>query len=131
MIESQPGNGRQDNGDGGPVAPWWQQKNPRISEIENEDEPKAPSYSAPANDPPVRRSWVPPQPPPVAMPEAAEAIRRPKSSAPKELSDDELLERSSDGIGELQRITKISEMGGSVEVGSGSSGMSSSEIQDA
>ncbi|XP_062116276.1 peroxisomal membrane protein PEX14 isoform X2 [Humulus lupulus] len=118
------------NGDG-PV-PWWQQKNPRITEIESEDELKTRSYGPPTSEQPIRRSWVPPQPPPVAMPEAAEAIRRPKSLAQKELSaDDQSETRSSDVTDELQRITKISESGGPVESYTGSSSMNSSEIQEA
>jgi peroxin-14 len=118
------------NGDG-PV-PWWQQKNPRITEVESEDELKTRSYGPPTTEQPIRRSWVPPQPPPVAMPEAAEAIRRPKSLSQKELSaDDQSETRSSDVTDELQRITKISESGGPVESYSESSLMNSSEIQEA
>ena len=90
------------------------------------------SYGAQTSEQPIRRSWVPPQPPPVAMPEAAEAIRRPKPLVQRELSDDDRFEtRSSDGTDELQRITKISESGGAVEVNGGSSMLSSSEIQEA
>ncbi|XP_020230319.1 peroxisomal membrane protein PEX14 isoform X2 [Cajanus cajan] len=72
----------QDGGDN--QVPWWQIKNARIKEIDNETE-----YSgAPAasSQPPVQRAWVPPQPPPIAMPEAAEAIRRPKTVVQKEVT---------------------------------------------
>uniref|UniRef100_I1KCG2 Peroxisomal membrane protein PEX14 n=1 Tax=Glycine max TaxID=3847 RepID=I1KCG2_SOYBN len=69
----------QDNGDN--TVPWWQTKNVRIKEIDNEIEYNgAPAASSPQ---PVQRAWVPPQPPPIAMPEAAEAIRRPKQGSPK------------------------------------------------
>ncbi|GMI99469.1 PEROXISOME DEFECTIVE 2, peroxin 14 [Hibiscus trionum] len=110
-------------------TPWWQRKNVRITEIENEDEVKAVGpYGVRTNEqPPVQRTWVPPQPPPVAMAEAAEAIRRPKS-APKEtvmqeqLADDQSAARPSEVSDELQRITKMSESAGAVEVnGTGNS----------
>ncbi|KAK6920713.1 Peroxisome membrane anchor protein Pex14p, N-terminal [Dillenia turbinata] len=115
------------NGDN--PAPWWQRKNVKITEIE-QDETKSAPYSMPANDRPIQRTWVPPQPPPVAMPAAAAAIRQPKSSIQRDqLTDDQLLARASDGTDELQRITKISESGGSLEMNGGSSGQDSSEIQ--
>ncbi|XP_024024492.1 peroxisomal membrane protein PEX14 isoform X2 [Morus notabilis] len=127
----------QDNGinyssNGDSSVPWWQRRNPRITEIENEDEFKSGSYSTQTTEVPVRRAWVPPQPPPVQMAEAAEAIRRPKPSVQKESSDDDQLEASSAGVtDELQRVTKVSESGGAVEINGGSSGLSSSEIQEA
>ncbi|PON73775.1 Peroxisomal membrane protein [Parasponia andersonii] len=127
----------QDNGlgyssNGDSSGPWWQRKNPRITEIENDDEFKTGSYGAQTSEQPIRRSWVPPQPPPVAMPEAAEAIRRPKSLAQKEPSADDQLEAQPSAItDELQRITKISESGGAVEINGGSLVMNSSEIQEA
>ncbi|KAK8618047.1 hypothetical protein V6N13_115922 [Hibiscus sabdariffa] len=104
-------------------TPWWQQKNVRITEIENEDEVKdAGSYGVKTNEQPsVQRTWVPPQPPPVAMLEAAEAIRRPKS-APKEttmqeqLADELSAARPSEVTDELQRITKISRSAGAMEI---------------
>ncbi|KAM7272551.1 hypothetical protein ACFE04_027214 [Oxalis oulophora] len=104
-------------------VPWYR-KSAHLTEIEKEFEPK----SAPYNVQP--RTWVPPQPPPVAMAEAAEAIRRPKSAAKKEQAAD-----SSEGMGELERITAISESGGAVKTNGSSSGveingngLSSSEI---
>ncbi|KAK9278674.1 hypothetical protein L1049_028248 [Liquidambar formosana] len=112
-------------------VPWWQQKNVRITEIETEKELKTASDGVVTSERPAQRTWVPPQPPPVAMPEAAAAIRQPKLPIRKELvTDDQLLARSSDGIDELQRITKISESGGVVEINGGSSGLNSSEIQE-
>lgn len=94
---------------------WWQQKNARITEIETEDESRTASYTA-SNEPPIQRSWVPPQPPSIVMPEAAAAIRQPKSSAPKQpIVNDESESQPSEEIDELQRITKMAESG-SVEI---------------
>ncbi|XWS37485.1 hypothetical protein CRYUN_Cryun19dG0046900 [Craigia yunnanensis] len=130
----------QDNGlnylvDDESSTPWWQPKNVRITEIENEDEFKAGPYGVRTNEQPVQRSWVPPRPPPVAMPEAAEAIRQPKSSAQKEtatqeLAGDQSVARPLEVTDELQRITKISESAGAVEMNGGLSGMNSTEIQE-
>lgn len=114
----------QDNGlnylNGDSSVPWWQRKTPSITEIENEDEIKAASSQVVRQ--PVQRAWVPPQPPPVAMPEAAEAIRRPKPSVQREsLGNDQLVARSSsDATDELQRVTKISKSGGALEMNNGS-----------
>lgn len=126
----------QDNGvtyqiDGESNAPWWQRKGARISEIENEDEPKSGTYGAVTTEVPVQRRWVPPQPPPVAMPEAAEAIRRPKQFVQKEQpADDQNGSTPTDAAEELQRITKISESGGALELNGGGSGIDSGEIQE-
>ncbi|KAK6249486.1 Peroxisome membrane anchor protein Pex14p [Theobroma cacao] len=131
----------QDNGlnylvDDESSTPWWQRKNVRITEVENEDELKAGPYGVKTNEPPVQRTWVPPQPPPVAMPEAAEAIRRPKSSALKEaakqeeLAEDQSVARPLEATDELNRITKISESAGAVEINGGFSSMNSTEIQE-
>ncbi|KAK6924857.1 Peroxisome membrane anchor protein Pex14p, N-terminal [Dillenia turbinata] len=125
----------QDNGvtyemNGDNPAPWWQRKNVNITEI-GQDETKTAPYSIPANDRPLQRTWVPPLPPPVAMPEAAAAIRQPKSTIQRDrLTDDQLLARASEGTDELQRITKISESGGALEMNDASSGQYSSEIQE-
>ncbi|CAL5444641.1 unnamed protein product [Camellia sinensis] len=145
----------QDNGlvnqlNGDSSVPWWQRKNVRITEIGNEDESKI-GYSGVLTERPVQRSWVPPQPPPVAMPEAAAAIRQPKKPlSQKQLADDGMVANPSDSPDELQRITKISESGGVVDVNGGyprldrqfsesggvadpnggSSGMHTSEIQE-
>lgn len=113
----------------GDSSTWWQQKNSRITEIETEDESRTASYTA-SNEQPIQRTWVPPQPPPIAMPEAAAAIRQPKSSIQREsLVNDQSVSRPSDEIDELQRITKISESGGVVEIKEESSGLNSSEMQ--
>ncbi|XP_027367501.1 peroxisomal membrane protein PEX14-like isoform X2 [Abrus precatorius] len=76
-------------------VPWLQTKNVRIKEIDNEIEYNgSPSVSSVQ---PVQRVWVPPQPPPVVMPEAAEAIRRPKPVVQKEVTpDDRSVPHSSD-----------------------------------
>ncbi|KAM3751696.1 hypothetical protein ACB098_04G129500 [Castanea mollissima] len=122
----------QDNGvtyqlNGDSSVPWWQQKNVKITEIENGDELKAGIYGQRFSEPPVQRSWVPPQPPPVAMPEAAEAIRRPKPAVQREqLVDDQSVTNPSDVTDELLRVTKISESGGAMEVNGGSSVLNSS-----
>nr|GMD33061.1 peroxisomal membrane protein PEX14-like isoform X1 [Ipomoea batatas] len=109
--------GVQDNNqfNGSASTPWWQRKNARATEIESEDEQRFGGPSGvPTNERAPPRSWVPPQPPPVAMAESAAAIRQPKKSAlPKDqLTDDQLLGRSSEISDDLQRITKISESGG-------------------
>ncbi|XP_026421657.1 peroxisomal membrane protein PEX14-like isoform X1 [Papaver somniferum] len=102
------------NGDG--MEPSWQRKNVRISEYEAEDESKS-SYRAPATEQVVRRAWVPPQPPPIAMAEAATAIRQPKQIIQPERSDEEkLIAYPSVEVNELQRITKLAESGGQVEI---------------
>uniref|UniRef100_A0A7N0TZS2 Peroxisomal membrane protein PEX14 n=1 Tax=Kalanchoe fedtschenkoi TaxID=63787 RepID=A0A7N0TZS2_KALFE len=100
------------NGNGSVIG--RQQRNSGVTEIETENESRVPAV---AKDSPVVRRWVPPQPPPVVMPEAAEAIRRPKSipKEPQPTYDDRASVQSSDGADELQRITKISELGGSSE----------------
>ncbi|KAF3437035.1 hypothetical protein FNV43_RR19788 [Rhamnella rubrinervis] len=120
----------QSNGDSS--APWLQRKNVRITEIENEDEVKAVSYGGRTSERPIQRTWVPPQPPPILMAEAAEAIRRPKQSAQKDLlTDDQLVAQASDVSDELQRVTKVSESGGAIESNGGSSALNSTEIQEA
>lgn len=126
------------NGDS-TVSRWQQQqrKNPRITEIENEV--NGGSYGVRTSEQPVQRTWVPPQPPPVAMAAAAEAIRRPKPSVQKEqLGNDlpfshpsEVTDGPSQGTDELQRITKIAESGGAPEQINGSSPLgSTTEIQE-
>lgn len=125
----------QDNGvtyqlDGETTVPWWQRKNARITEIGNEDEPKPGPYGGRINEQPAQRAWVPPQPPPVAMPEAAEAIRRPKPSIQKDqLADDKSVSLPTDATDELQMITKISESGSAVDINGEGSGLNTSEIQ--
>ncbi|XP_071709833.1 peroxisomal membrane protein PEX14-like [Rutidosis leptorrhynchoides] len=100
------------NGEG--AAPWWQQKNAQVNEVEPEENKIG--YSGQTSERPIQRSsWVPPQPPPVAMAEAAAAIRQPKKSTyekEQQLTDDQFLARSAEITDELQRVTKISESGG-------------------
>ncbi|OVA09834.1 Peroxisome membrane anchor protein Pex14p [Macleaya cordata] len=119
------------NGDSTEQPPW-QRKNVRISEIEPEDESKMASYRATSNEQQVvRRAWVPPQPPPIAMPEAATAIRQPKPSIQTDRSgDDKLIARPSDEVDELQRITKFSELGGEVEINNVNAGQSLAEVRE-
>lgn len=125
----------QDNGlshqsDDESSVPWWQRKNVKISEVD-EDEIKAGPYGVRANGTPVQRTWVPPQPPPVVMPEAAEAIRRPKPLFPTEQSaSQQSASQTSEVTDELQRITKISEAGGLEEIKGEGSVQNSSEIQE-
>ncbi|KAL6497470.1 hypothetical protein OROGR_029399 [Orobanche gracilis] len=109
-------------------VPWWQQKKVTITEIETSDEQGSASQNVSSNNdkPPVQRSWVPPQPPPIVMPEAAAAIRRPKKSSL--LDDDQLLAQSTDITNERQKITKISESGGSMDANIETSGVQSDEI---
>nr|KJB53149.1 hypothetical protein B456_008G295200 [Gossypium raimondii] len=130
---------RQDNGlnylvDDESSTPWWQRKNVRITEIENENENEVKAAAGPygvRTEQPVQRTWVPPQPPPVAIPEAAEAIRRPKPLASKEQSaDEQSMVHPAEPIDELQRITKISESGGSVEMNVGFPSGTSSDVQE-
>ena len=113
-------------------GPWWQQKNPRSADfgyetttarsigIRNETSTTEPAAIQ------KQRSWVPPQPPPVVMPEAAEAIRRPK---PQAKIDQEVVAAASDdqsGVSdELQKVTKFSESGGD-----GSGRLEITEIQE-
>lgn len=115
------------NGDSS--TPWWQRKNARITEIEAENEQKFGSTAAPTEVRPVHRSWVPPQPPPVAMPEAVAAIRQPKKLLfqKEKLTDDELVAHSLEISDDLQRITKISESGGLTEVNGSSFGQQLSD----
>ncbi|XP_008806902.1 peroxisomal membrane protein PEX14-like isoform X1 [Phoenix dactylifera] len=70
--------------------PSWRRKTVRITEIESEaDEPRQSSHRTGANERPNYQGWVPPQPPSIVMPEAAAAIRQPKSSIQKQESGDE------------------------------------------
>lgn len=104
----------QSNGD--TPVPWWQRKNVRIQEIDNEYEHTAEPYGAQSSQQPLRHSWVPPQPPPLAIPEAAEAIRRPKPAVPKEQApDNQSSAHSSDMSNEPQRISLISDSEGAIE----------------
>ncbi|XP_051123241.1 peroxisomal membrane protein PEX14 [Andrographis paniculata] len=113
-----------DNNNGDDAVPWWQRKNVRITEMDDQKSGGAPI---------PRSSWVPPQPPPVAMPEAAAAIRQPKKSSyqTEQMTDEQVLGRSVDGTDELQRITRISESGGaSLENHGDNSGLDSIDAQN-
>ncbi|KAF1887965.1 hypothetical protein Lal_00023974 [Lupinus albus] len=117
------------NGDD-PV-PWWQRKNVRIQEIDSQNEYNRAPYAATSSQQPVQRAWVPPQPPPIAMPEAAEAIRRPKLVVQKEqVSDNQSVSQSSEVSDEVNRISKPSESEGAVEESTISSLLNSGEIQE-
>ncbi|KAL7115257.1 hypothetical protein ACP275_04G173200 [Erythranthe tilingii] len=100
--------GKQSNAD--EASSWWQRKNVRITDGNHN------------NERPVQRSWVPPRPPAVAMPEAAAAIRHRNKPSNDEkegkMIGDQLRKStpSPDVTDELQRITKISESGGPEEV---------------
>ncbi|KAJ1384469.1 Winged helix-like DNA-binding domain superfamily [Sesbania bispinosa] len=127
VLHSQVNGKEQDNGDN-PV-PWWQTKNVRIKEIDNEIE----YNGAPAafNQKPAQRMWVPPQPPPVVMPEAAEAIRRPKPVVQKELMpDDQSVAQSSDISDGVEGISKQFKSEGTIEGSKINPLLSSSETQD-
>lgn len=129
--ENYDGNGHVNHMNGDSGNTWWQQqKSVKISEIETVEENKT-VFSGVASERPIQRSWVPPQPPPVVMAEAAAAIRQPKKSPfqKEQLTDDQFLARSSELTDELQRITKISESGGVTEANGGSSTIETSEIQ--
>ncbi|KAK7350617.1 hypothetical protein VNO77_09434 [Canavalia gladiata] len=81
------------NGDN--PAPWWQSKNIRIKEID--DDIVYNGKRAASSQQRVQRVWVPPQPPPIAVPEAAEAIRHSKPVVQKEvMPDDQSVAHSSD-----------------------------------
>lgn len=89
----------------------WLQKNVKITEIEPEiDDQRTVSYGTMASDDrPLRPRWVPPQPPSVAIPEAAAAIRQPKPLIQKEQSGDEQVKHTDNGNDEMLRITKESD----------------------
>lgn len=111
---------------GNASVPWWQKRNVNITEIDN-NELKVGSSSGISAEKPVQRAWVPPQPPPVALPEAAEAIRRPKPTIQKEQFTDEQLATQPNVTDELLKATKVSESGGAIDYEN--MGVSSSEIQ--
>ncbi|XP_077244101.1 peroxisomal membrane protein PEX14-like isoform X2 [Tasmannia lanceolata] len=122
----------QDNGTSNGTEPWWRHKTVKITEIEEErDNPRTTSNGMRTIERPVQRGWVPPQPPPIAMAEAAAAIRQPKSSIQKEKSGDEqLTTHSDDGIDEMQRITRVSEPEIEIESSSGVVDRNPPEIQE-
>ncbi|KAF3512720.1 hypothetical protein F2Q69_00005102 [Brassica cretica] len=111
-------------------GPWWQQKNPRSTDFGYETTasrsigiPNETNTMEPAALP-RQRSWVPPQPPPVVMTEAAEAIRRPKPQA--KIDQEAAASDDQSGVSdELQKINKFSETGGD-----GSGNLQITEIQE-
>ncbi|KAJ8641905.1 hypothetical protein MRB53_018599 [Persea americana] len=105
-------NGKSLTSEGDHPEHWWRQKTVRITEIEPEtdDQRAAASYGTiGTDDGPVHRQWVPPQPPSVAIPEAAAAIRQPKPFTRKEQSGNEQLKHSDDGNAETPGITRTTE----------------------
>lgn len=106
---------------------WSQTKNVRITETDNVIEYNgAPAASS---QQPVQRVWVPPQPPPVAMSAAAEAIRRPKPIVPKEsMTADQPVTHSADISDGVEIISK-SKSEGAIESIRVNSLVSSGEIQ--
>lgn len=110
----------QSNGDD--PTPWWQKKNVRIREIDEIEYNGAPNGST-SSQQPLQRVWVPPQPPPIAMAGAAEAIRRPKQAVQKEqASDNQSVAQSSDISNGEHEIPKPSESEGAVEGSNAGSG---------
>ncbi|XP_074582538.1 peroxisomal membrane protein PEX14-like isoform X1 [Curcuma longa] len=85
------------NGNGYDISePWWSKKNVKITEIETEEQQKQLLYGSESNERPKQRGWVPPQPPAIVMPGAADAIRRPKPLAQKQPTGDAQSVASSD-----------------------------------
>lgn len=115
VLASQPSgemlsSGNMENGSHDSSEPWWKKKTVKISEVESDSEEtrrqqqQQPQPSFPYNgggsvDRPVQRIWVPPQPPGVVVPEAAAAIRQPKSAGQKHHLDGAA--RSDDGEGSV------------------------------
>ncbi|MED6144431.1 hypothetical protein PIB30_015645 [Stylosanthes scabra] len=94
-----------DNSDN--AVPWWQSKNAGIREIDNGVENNG--YGTASGQQPIKRTWVPPQPPPVVMSEAAEAIRRPKPLVQKEQTlDDQSVPHSSDVSDKVMKSSELS-----------------------
>ncbi|XP_074572856.1 peroxisomal membrane protein PEX14-like isoform X2 [Curcuma longa] len=72
------------------VEPWRSKQSIQISEIESE--PEEQFYDAVRSiGSPMKRGWVPTEPPAFLMPEAADAIKQPKSSTQRQQSVDDLL----------------------------------------
>lgn len=115
VLASQPSgemlsSGNMENGSHDSSEPWWKKKTVKISEVESDSEetrrqqqqqqqPSFPYNGGGSVDRPVQRIWVPPQPPGVVVPEAAAAIRQPKSAGQKHHLDGAA--RSDDGEGSV------------------------------
>ncbi|KAG6502851.1 hypothetical protein ZIOFF_035140 [Zingiber officinale] len=79
------------------VEPWRSKQSIQISEIESD--PEEQFYDAVRSiGSPMKRGWVPTEPPAFLMPEAADAIRQPKSSTQRQQSGDDSLMISSSNI---------------------------------
>lgn len=107
----------------------WQRRNPSTTEVDNSNS----SIFRTAEKVTVQqRPWAPPGTPPISLAGAEEAILRTKQTTQKDplYSDDS--HSSADATSdELQRVTRISESGGSVlEMNGGSSVTTSTEIQE-
>ncbi|RYQ87464.1 hypothetical protein Ahy_B09g094983 isoform A [Arachis hypogaea] len=114
-----------DNSDN--AVPRWQAKNARIREIDNGVENNG--YNAASSQQPIKRTWVPPQPPPVVMSEAAEAIRRPKPLVQKEqILDDQSVHHSSDISDKVMESSELSKSEGQMEGSSTNAVLGSAEI---
>ncbi|CAL9199346.1 peroxisomal membrane protein PEX14 isoform X1 [Musa acuminata AAA Group] len=100
--------------------PQWSKKSTKITEIETEGEERKQF-----DERPQQRGWVPPQPPAVVLPEAADAIRRPKPPVQKQQSGDEQSVASSDDGKEREmRTDSVAEA-----ENSGSMALSTSQIE--
>ncbi|KAH0467669.1 hypothetical protein IEQ34_002702 [Dendrobium chrysotoxum] len=103
----------QENGQSQDISsePWWRKKSVKITELEPEGE--EPLRQLTTNDwPSSQRTWVPPQPPSVAIPESAAAIRHPKPSLPiQDLSSgDEKMSKSSINSNAVSQQSEIEEV---------------------
>ncbi|KAL6010967.1 hypothetical protein ACLOJK_001410 [Asimina triloba] len=118
------------SGDGS--EPSWRQKSVRITEMEPNHDDRRTTYRSSSYERPMQRTWVPPLPPPVAMPEAAAAIRQPKSSVPKDvLTEEQLMKSQENGNDQVEQATKAPDSAAVVESFDGISGSNnSSEIQE-
>lgn len=84
---------------------WWNRKT-TFSETEQEAEPRLTSHGVGSKNWPGR-GWVPPQTPSVAMPEAAEAIRKPKPPAQKQQTAASSSSQSSDREDEMTGLVSL------------------------
>ncbi|XP_072999015.1 peroxisomal membrane protein PEX14-like isoform X1 [Typha latifolia] len=111
--------------------PWWRKKVVKINETEPRvEEPRQFPYTTITNERPIQRGWVPPQSPPIAMPEAAAAIRHQKASIHKQQSGDVRSVASSDD-GETGMQKASDSVVNEVEVSASTvMGRSYSEIQE-
>lgn len=92
---------------------------------------KTESHSTSSFEQSIRHSWVPPQPPPVAMPEAAEAIRRPKPTITRgQLPNEQKVLGPSDATDESVKIAKAAEVGETANDNGVNTEPNSSRIQE-